>query len=143
MKIKQISVFLENRSGRLAGVSQVLASNNINIRALSMSDTSDFGILRLIVDNFQKALDILQSNGFTAKATDVLAVEVEDQPGGLEKVLTVLDKAKMNIEYMYSFVEKNQDKAIMIFRFDNIDEAIKTLSNAGIKTFKGEDIFLK
>ncbi len=140
MKVEQISVFLENKSGRLADVTKVLAEAGINLRALSLADTADFGILRLIVNDIEKAKQVLKDNSFTVGRTEVVAVEVEDKPGGMAKILGVLDKGGINVEYMYAFVQKSGEHAIIIFRFDALDEAIDVLSNAGIRILKGEEV---
>ena len=132
MKTKQISVFLENRSGRLAGVLGILSSIGANIRALSLADTNDFGILRLIVDKPDEALAALKSGRFTVLSTDVLAVEVPDRPGGLQSVLEVLAAADVNVEYMYAFVTRKTEKAVVIFRFEDADAAFAALQNAGV-----------
>jgi hypothetical protein len=127
MQAEQISVFLENKAGRLAEVTGILSEANVNIRALALADTSDFGVLRLIVDDNKKAVEALKNRGFTVGRTDVVAVEVEDRPGGLHRLLDMLNKAKINVEYMYAFVQHTGKNAVMIFRFDNIDEAVKVL----------------
>ncbi|WP_020676242.1 ACT domain-containing protein [Geopsychrobacter electrodiphilus] len=132
MKVEQISIFIENKSGRLAEVAEILANAGINIRALSLADTSDFGILRLIVDNPVKALEMLRDNSFTVSKTEVVGIEVPNQPGGLALILSILDKSQINVEYMYAFGERPGGNAIIIFRFDNIDEAISVLKNNGI-----------
>ena len=121
MKVKQISIFIENKSGRLAEVARALGEKSVNILALSLADTSDFGILRLLVDKTDVALETLKSSGFTVNKTDVVAVEVSDQPGGLCEILQTLDEAQINVEYMYAFVERNAGNAVIIFRFDEID----------------------
>ncbi len=133
MKIRQISIFMENRIGRLKEVTDILGNANINIRALSLADTSDFGILRMIVDDIEKAMAELKKNGIIAKESEVVAVEVPDKPGGLAKVLDLLVSAGINIEYMYAFFEKPEDSALLIFRFEKPDEAIEVLSKNGIK----------
>lgn len=133
MKIKQISIFLENRVGRIMEITDILSECNINIRALSLADTSDFGILRLIVDDVEKALGTLKDKGFIVKDSDVVAVEVPDRPGGLATVLKVLGKKEINVEYMYAFFEKEKDKALLIFRFEDPDRAISLLSESGIQ----------
>jgi hypothetical protein len=134
--IKQISVFLENKKGRLADVTNVLAKEGINIRALFLADTQDFGVLRMIVNNTEKALQVLKENNFVAQETIVIAVEVEDKPGGLNKILDLLSKNDINIEYMYAFVEKKADNAIVIFKVDEYDTARKVLKekNVGLLT---------
>ena len=124
MKVKQISIFIENKSGRLAEVARALGEKSVNILALSLADTSDFGILRLLVDK-----------------TDVVAVEVSDQPGGLCEILQTLDEAQINVEYMYAFVERNAGNAVIIFRFDEIDNAIETLQGKGVNILSGEQLY--
>ena len=138
MQVEQISVFLENKTGRLAEVTRCLAMANVNIRALSLADTSDFGILRLIVNDVEKAVRVLRDAGHTVSLTDVVAVEVPDTPGGLASVLDPLRGAGVNVEYMYAFVEKATDKAVVIFRFENADAALKVLSKAGISVLPSE-----
>ena len=140
MKVDQLAVFLENKSGRLAAITKVLSDNNINIRALSVADTADFGILRLIVDETEKATRVLKEEGFTVGKADVIAVEVADKPGGLAKVLSVLHDAAINVEYMYAFVEKSGENAVLIFRFDDPDIAITVLHNAGIKILTSDEV---
>jgi hypothetical protein len=141
MKLQQISVFIENQSGRLHEVTSLLAENNINIRALSLADTSDFGILRLIVNDPENAYDILKSNDFTVGRTDVIAVQIDDNPGGLAAVLKALDENYINVEYMYAFVARSGECAIMIFRFDDTDKAAEKLEEAGIRFVKAADIY--
>ena len=141
MKVEQISVFLENKSGRLADVSSVLAHAGINIRALSLADTTDFGILRLIVNDTEKAKQVLKDNGFTVGKTNVLAVEVSDTPGGLAQILNIVKDEGINVEYMYAFVQKSAGNAIIIFRFDEIEKAISTLTKEGIRILSGEEVY--
>jgi hypothetical protein len=141
MRITQISVFIVNESGRLHEVTGLLGDNNINIRALSLADTSDFGILRLIVNEPDKAYRLLRENEFTVGRTEVLAVEVPDNPGGLAGVLGALSKASINVEYMYALVERSTDSAVMIFRFDDTAKAVDTLTANGYKLMKGEQIY--
>ncbi|KUJ96119.1 MAG: hypothetical protein PWR24_1518 [Desulfonauticus sp.] len=141
MKVEQISVFLENRAGRLKEVTRILAEANINIRALSLADTSDFGILRLIVTDQDKAKKALKENGFTVGKTNVVAVEVDDKPGGLNRILTILGDAGVNVEYMYAFVQQSGKNAVLIFRFDRTDEAIEILQKNNIKILSGEELY--
>jgi len=141
MKVEQISIFLENKSGRLADVAGVLAAAGINIRALSLADTTDFGILRLIVNDTEKAKQVLKENAFTVGKTEVLAVEVSDKPGGLAAILNVMKDNGINVEYMYAFVQKSGGHAIIIFRFDELEKAIATLQKAGIRILKGEEVY--
>jgi len=138
---EQISVFLENKAGRLAEVTRILAEAHINIRALSLADTSDFGILRLIVNDNNKAKEELRKAGFTVAKTDVVAVEVADQPGGLHHILRILQKANVNVEYMYAFVQQSGADAVLIFRFDNLDEALRILKDNGVRIIKGEKLY--
>jgi hypothetical protein len=139
MKIVQLSVFLENKEGRLADIIGALADAKINIRTLSLADTKDFGVLRMIVDTPEKAIEVLKKKGAAVKTTEIIAVEVEDSPGGLYRVLKVFKEAGINIEYMYAFVEKNNDNAVMIFRVDDPDAAIKKIK--GVKILKADDIY--
>ncbi len=132
MSFKQISIFIENREGRLADVTRCLAEAKINIRALSLADTSDFGMLRLIVNEPDRCKRILKEKGFMLQETEVLAVEVEDAPGGLAKVLDCLDKVKLNVEYMYASIEKNRNNAIVIFRVEDKVKAEQALQSCGI-----------
>jgi len=127
MKLTQISVFLENRKGRLYDVCSLLGNHDINIRALTIAESPEFGILRLVVDKPKDAVDILKRKGFIAKLTDIVAVEVDDKPGGLARVLRVLYDNSVNVEYMYGFVEKFSDRALLVFRFDSPDKAIVIL----------------
>ncbi|MBM7855351.1 hypothetical protein JOC37_001744 [Desulfohalotomaculum tongense] len=141
MKVQQISVFLENKTGRLARVTEVLGENNINIRALSIADTTDFGILRLIVDAPEKAMPVLRDAGFVVSSTEVLAVEVNDQPGALSKALRALDNTGINIEYLYAFVQKDPEKALVVFRVERLDEAIKVLQDKGINLMSSRQVY--
>lgn len=143
MKVQQISIFLENKSGRLSEVTRILGNNGINIRALSLADTTDFGILRLIVNDADKANRVLKENGFTVGKTDVIAVEVDDKPGGLATILEILNRENINVEYMYAFVERSRDNAVIIFRFDDqfIDRAITLLRDAGITVLENEKVY--
>jgi hypothetical protein len=141
MRVEQISVFLENKSGRLADVTFVLAEAGINIRVLSVADATDFGVLRMIVHDNKKAEDVLKNGGFAMRKTEVLAVEVEDKPGGLNKILVILQKAKINVEYMYALARQDKKNAIMIFRFDNLDEAARLLEENGVNVIDGNEVY--
>ena len=141
MRAEQISVFLENKAGRLAEVTAILAESGVNIRALALADTSDFGVLRLIVSDNEKAITALKNQGFTVGKTDVVAVEVEDRPGGLHRILDVLNRAGVNVEYMYAFVTQSGNNAIMIFRFDDIDEAVRLLKENNVKVINGSQVY--
>ena len=139
--VEQISVFLENKAGRLEEVTRILAEANINIRALSLADTSDFGILRLIVNDNNKAKEELKKAGFAVAKTEVVAVEVSDQPGGLHHILRILKKANVNVEYMYAFVQQNGAHAVLIFRFDNLGEALRILKDNDVRVIQGEKLY--
>ena len=141
MKVEQISVFLENRAGRLAEVTKTLGDNQINIRALSLADTSDFGILRLIVTDNEKAKEALKAKGFTVGRTNVVAAEVGDQPGGLNAILEMLNAGGVNVEYMYAFVTQSGRNAILIFRFDRTDQAIEVLQKNNVRILSGEELY--
>jgi hypothetical protein len=139
--VKQISVFLENREGRLAAVTELLGVNNINIRAFSVADTADFGILRLIVDNPDKACTALKESGFTVNMTDVVAVKVPDEPGGLAKILKMLNNENINIEYLYAFSEKTKRHALVIFRFEDFEMALRIFEKNGVSVAPSQEIY--
>jgi hypothetical protein len=141
MRVKQISIFLENKTGRLAEVTRILGRENINIRALSIADTTDFGILRLIVNRPEEAGRALRKEGFMVSQTEVLAVAVPDRPGGLAGVLSVLISGAVNIEYLYAFIEKSSADALVIFRVENCDAAIAALREQGIKVLSGDEVY--
>ncbi len=141
MKVEQISVFLENKAGRLAEVANVLGKVGINIRALSLADTTDFGILRLIVNDREVAKKALKEAGFTVGITQVIAVEVEDKPGGLAKILKLLADEGINVEYMYAFVERSSGNAVLIFKFEDLDRAIDLLNSHGVRVIPGERVY--
>lgn len=140
MKVEQIAIFLENKSGRLSEITGVLADNIINIRSLSLADTADFGILRLIVDDVDKAEAVLKNGGFTVGRANVIAVEVPDKVGGLASVLKIIEAADLNVEYMYAFVNKSGENAVMIFRFEEIEKAIEVLQAKGVTILTGQQI---
>ena len=141
MKVDQLSIFLENRAGRLAEVTRLLSEAKVNIRALSLADTSDFGILRLIVSDFEAAKAKLKENGFTVGRTTVVAVEVDDTPGGLNNILAMLQDQGINVEYMYAFVQQSGECAVIIFRFDRTDQAIEILNKNNITIIPGEKLY--
>ena len=141
MTVSQLTVFIENKSGRLADVTKALADNGINIRALSVADTVDYGLLRLIVDDPERAKAILTQGGFTVAVTQVLAIEVSDRPGGLAAVISALAGAGANIEYMYAFAGSSGHNAVVIFRIENPEESIEVLQSKGIKIFSGPEIY--
>lgn len=141
MKVEQISIFIENKSGRLAEITRILGEAEINIRALSLADTSDFGILRLIVNDGGKATTVLKEAGFTVNRTEVVAVEVPDRPGGLSAILQALDQEAINVEYMYAFVERCGGNAVIIFRFDETDKAIAALKSRNFNMLEGSRLY--
>lgn len=132
MRIKQLSVFLENRPGHLSRVCETLAEAGINIVTMTLADTSEYGILRMIVRDWQRARDVLDRAGFTVNCTDVLAIEVADEPGGLEKVLKVIEADGLSIDYMYAFACSEGDHALIVMRCSELDRAMYTLESAGI-----------
>ena len=132
MKINQISIFIENTKGRLAEVCNLLGDKGINIRALTIAESPEFGILRVVLDKPEEAKQILKKNGFIATTAEIVAVEVSDEPGGLAKALKILADNDINVEYMYGFVEKATDKALMVFKFVNTDKAIEVLQKNNI-----------
>jgi len=140
MKVKQIAIFLENKSGRLADISHTLAKNAINIRALSLADTADFGILRLVVNDTNKAQQVLKENGFTVGITDILAVEVPDKPGALDSILQEVHKAGLNVEYMYAFTKKSGQSGMLLFRFDDQDAAAAVFQKAGFRVLSDDEV---
>lgn len=139
--IKQISLFLENKKGRLAHVCRVLGDAGINIRALSIADTADFGVLRLIVNEPLKAYEILKETGFVVNITDVLAIEVPDIPGGLAAALEELDQAGINVEYTYAFIGNASKDALVIIRVENPREAIEAIKESGIRVLGGKEVY--
>jgi hypothetical protein len=140
MKLKQLSVFLENKPGRLREACAILAENQINLITLSLADTEQFGILRLIVSDSETAKAVLQDAGIVAKITEVIAVEVKDEPGGLSSILEVEEKAGISVEYMYAFTIKSGENAVMIFRFDDMDKAISALQQAGFNVLAADEV---
>lgn len=141
MSVKQISIFVENQTGHLSQVTSVLSDNQVNLRALSIADTSDFGILRIIVEDVEKAAGILQENGFTFTVTEVLAVAMKDQPGGLSEILKVLSEAELSLEYAYAFLLHKEGTACLILRVADNEAAEGALSAAGIKVATQEELF--
>jgi hypothetical protein len=141
MKLKQISVFLENRKGRLWKALNILSVAKINIRALSIADTSEFGILRIIVPEPERAKNILEESNFVVKVNDVIAVSIPDEPGGLDSVLEALNKLDINVEYLYAFVEKKGKNAIVVIRTEDIDAGINALEKGGVTVLKSEEVY--
>ncbi len=141
MLVKQISVFLENKSGRLAEVTKILGEKDIDISALSIADTTDFGILRLIVNNPKKAEQILKEKNFAVSCTNVIAIAVADKPGGLAEVLQILDNYSIGIEYMYAFVGKNKDEALVIIRVEDLIKAVEVLNKNKIRVLSANEVY--
>ena len=141
MKIKQLSLFLENKPGSLSGPCRLLAQSGINIFTLALADTQQFGILRLILRDWEKAKATLEKAGCVVKVTEVLAIEVPDRPGGLAEVLETVEKANINVEYMYAFTEKQENKGVLVFRFDNPDKAIDVLKAKAINVIGSVELF--
>lgn len=141
MKLEQLSIFLENRSGRLAKILKTLGAAGVNIRAMSLADTSDFGILRLIVSEIDKGKQALRDGRFTVRVSEVIAVEVRDRPGELADMLGHIEQAGLNLEYMYSFVQKSMESAILIFRFDDLDRAIAVLTQNGFRIVESHELW--
>ena len=141
MKIHQLSVFLENKPGQLRTACEVLTKARINLVTLSLADTAQFGILRLIIQDWQKAKTVLEKAGCVVKVTEVLAIEVADRPGGLAQILEIVDRAGLNIEYMYAFAEKRGDRALLVFRFTDPDAALQVLQAGGINPIGTVELF--
>lgn len=141
MKLNQLSVFLENKPGRLSEPCRILAEANINILTLSLADTQQFGIMRLVVKEWEKAKEALEKAGCVVNVTEVVALEVQDQPGGLESVLKIIEQGNINIEYIYAFTFRRKDKAIIIFRFEEPDTAIKILQSKGVNVIGDVELF--
>lgn len=140
MVVKQVSIFLENTKGSLMQVTKLLRDNGIDLIALSIADTRDFGILRTIVSDTDRAVEIVRQAGYAVKLTDVLAVAVPDHPGGLNDVLELLDGHNIAIEYLYSFVRTSGDHALIIFRVEDLERAAGVLSEANIKLLTQDQV---
>ena len=141
MKVKQLSLFLENKPGALSRPVKLLAEAKFNILTLNLADSQQFGILRFVVRDWQKAKELLENEGFVVRVTDMVAIEVADEPGGLAKILVTLEKARVNLEYMYGFTLKKEGKGVLAFRFDDPDRAIAALQKKGISPIKSVDLF--
>ena len=140
MAIKQITVFVENKQGALVSITDILAQNNVNIRALSIAETNDFGILRLIVNDEATAEKTLSENGYLIKVTEVVGVKIGDDPGKLTAALGVLDRAGINMEYLYAFMARTEKHAYVVFRVEDNEIAENALANAGFKLITAADI---
>ena len=143
MSVHQISVFLENRAGQLAEITKVIADNGIDLRAISIAETADYGVLRMIVDNAEKATGILLQNGYILSMTPVLVVGVPDQPGGLAPVLSVLAEGNIDIEYMYSLFTPEQGKAYMVFRISDEAKFVELMTAHGMQLATAEELGVK
>ena len=141
MKVRQLSLFLENKPGALSRPIKALAKAKLNVLTLSLADTQQFGILRFIVRDWEKAKALLEKEGFVVKVTDMVAIEVADKPGGLAEILAVVEKVRVNLEYMYGFTLKRESKGVLAFRFDDPDKAIQALQKAGITPVHSADLF--
>ncbi|MCX6668848.1 MAG: ACT domain-containing protein [Methanothrix sp.] len=139
-EIKQISLFVENRPGRMAKVAKTLSDASVNIRALTVAEAGDFGVIRMVVDDPEKGHKVLKENAFTVSMTDVLAVEMKDTPGGLYEILNTLGESGINVDYAYAFVTAKAEKAMLILRVDDIAKARKVLAEKGVKMATMEEI---
>ncbi|MFQ6066923.1 MAG: ACT domain-containing protein [bacterium] len=140
MAVKQISVFLENKIGRLAEITQILGNKEINIRALAIADTTEFGILRMIVDSPQKAYQALEERGFTVSQTEVVVVEVEDRPGGLAQVMAILGRSGINVEYLYAFVAPRGRNALVVLKIEKLKATVDLLQAQKVKILSAKEI---
>ena len=140
MVVKQISIFVENKEGRIKKAIDTLAKEDINIRALSIADTTKYGILRLIVSDNEKAIEALEKDGFIVKENDVIIVGVPDEPNGLNSTLALFENQDINLEYIYAFVSSKTDEAIVVMRLENMEKAIEVLENSNAKLLDSEDI---
>ena len=140
MSVKQISIFVENKEGRIKKAIDTLSKENINIRALSIADTTKYGILRLIVSDNEKAIKALEKDGFIVKENDVILLVVPDKPNGLNSTLAIFDEKGINLEYLYAFVSSKSDAAIVVMRLENMEKAITTLNENNVKILETKDI---
>ena len=140
MAVKQISIFVENKEGRIKKAIDTLAKADINIRALSIADTSKYGILRLIVSDNKKAIDALENDGFIVKENEVIVLAVPDEPNGLNSTLAIFEDKNINLEYLYAFVSSNSDEAIVAMRLENMEKAIEALNDSNVKILDENDI---
>lgn len=141
MKVKQLSIFIQNEIGSLSKPLEVLSKNNINIRAMSMADTSEFCILRLVVDNPTKGKEILEENNFLVKTIETIAIEMNDTPGGLTEILKILKENNINLEYLYAFTHEKQGKAILLLHSDNINDLIDALNKNNVVIVNSQEIY--
>ena len=141
MKIKQLSIFLQNKMGSLAKPLEVLTVADVNIRAMCMADTSEFGILRLVVDDPEKGKEALEQNNFLVKMTEIIGVEMNDTPGGLTSVLKTIRDNNIDLEYLYAFTHDKADKAILLLHSSDIDKLIEVLQNSNITIVPSEEVY--
>ena len=141
MKIKQVSVFLENKVGHLRMITEELKEANLNIRAISLADSEDFGILRMVVEDPEKACAVLRDANHTVRETEVIAVEVPDKPGGLSDVLRTLEECGVNIEYMYTVLERKSEKAVMIVKVEQVDDVIEQVRKKEVKLLSSDEVY--
>lgn len=141
MTVKQLSIFVENRAGRLSEVTRLLGNNDISIRAMSIADTKDFGILRLIVNDAEKAFDVLKNEGFSVTMTNVLAMKISDRPGGLADAMEALYEDNISVEYMYAaFINETEDTASLVLRVNDNDMAVKALEEKGFHLLTSDEL---
>lgn len=140
MAVKQVSIFVENKEGRIKKAIDTLAKQNINIRALSIADTTKYGILRLIVSDNEKAIEALENDGFIVKENEVIILAIPDEPNGLNSTLAVFDEKGINLEYLYAFVSSKTDEAIVVMRLENMEKAIEALNDSNVKILDENDI---
>jgi hypothetical protein len=141
MKLRQLSLFLENQPGHLLAATRLLAHSDVNLETMTLADTEQFGILRMIVNDWQRAKEVLQSEGFIVKVTEVVAVVMEDRPGGLVEVLEIFEGKDLNVEYMYAFTYRQENRPVMVFRFDSPDAAVELLQEKGFRVVGDESLF--
>ena len=141
MLVRQINVFLENQSGRLAEVTKTLGDNDIDIRALYIADTTEYGILRMILDKPKKAVDILTQAGFTVSSTPVIALAIADKPGTLDHALSILSQGSLSLEYLYAYVGRSSDDAVVVIRVQDPELALTKLEEAGIRVLSSEEVY--
>lgn len=141
MKIPQLSLFVPNTPGTMADIAVILGDIGVNIRAMSLADTKDFGVLRMVLDHTDKARQILKDYGYPVRLNEVIAVEIDDRPGALGRLLRVLADGGRNVEYMYAFVQKNADRAVLMLRLEDLDGAVNCLQAAGVKVLSAEELY--
>lgn len=141
MTLKQLSIFLENKPGALSAPCRLLATTGVNILTFALADTQQYGILRLIVPEWERAKQALEQGGWVVRITDVVALEVADRPGGLAEILEVIEHASINVEYMYAFTAKQEGKGLMIFRFNDPEGAVKALQGHGVNVVGTIELF--